>query len=168
MAAVLVIRLTGGSSNTDPNISLGGLMSSGSLITSNAINNLFRDVTSTQRSSGVTQYRALSFLNVGDASATTVKFHLVWASPSSDSDIQIGYDVSHGSCASNSALETIGNEYTSPSTPSISFSLATPGSLISLPDIAVGEQVRVWFRRVITADAGNRATDTTRFRVSYA
>jgi len=58
MAATLEFRLTGGSSNSDPDQSLGGVTSSNE-ISSTAMNNLFDNVTPTEASSGDVEYRAI-------------------------------------------------------------------------------------------------------------
>jgi len=58
-------RLSGGTTNTDPDASLGGAMSTavGGLITSGAANNLFDDVTGDESAAGDTEYRCFYVTN---------------------------------------------------------------------------------------------------------
>lgn len=61
MAATLVFRLTGGASNSDPDASLGGVMSN-TEISGTALNNLFDDVSPDEATSGSTEYRFSQYL----------------------------------------------------------------------------------------------------------
>ena len=91
MAANLVLRLTGGASNTDPNASLGGVMSSTELV-DGQLNNLYDNVSPEEASSGMTDYRALDVYNTGDATSTSVSIFLSSETPSSYTSIDLGYD----------------------------------------------------------------------------
>ena len=54
-ASDIKIRLSGGASNTNPNLALGGAMStaSGGIITTNVLNNDMDDITSAEASTGI-------------------------------------------------------------------------------------------------------------------
>ncbi len=167
MAASLQFRLTGGSSNTNPNASLGGVMSSVQ-ISATALNNLFDNVQPDEASAGESEYRALDLYNAGDTPATSVEVYTSIQTTSPDSLVDIGYDVSAGSHQTNANLETVANEDTAPSSPSITLAQRLVGSELSLPDIAVGQAVRVWFRRVISPGAANISNDSFTFNAKYA
>lgn len=72
----IAIVLSGGTSNSDPNHSLGGASSATPLVSGN-LNNLFDDVTSDEGVSGSEEYRAIYIFNDGD---TTIFDCEVWIS----------------------------------------------------------------------------------------
>jgi hypothetical protein len=59
----LLIRLSGGGSNTLPNSSLGGVMSTTTVVTDNVTHNLFDQVDGTESNAGDTEYRGVYLLN---------------------------------------------------------------------------------------------------------
>ena len=167
MAATLQFRLTGGASNSDPDASLGGIMSSNQL-SSTAMNNLFDNVTPTEATSGDTEYRMIDIYNAGDAAAESVELYMSSATTSTDSVIHLGYDATNNSHASGADLEELADESTAPASPVITFAERTSASKLSLPDIAVGQAVRVGVKRVISSSASNTANDTGTIAVEYA
>jgi len=169
MAANLVLRLTGGASNTDPNASLGGVMSSTEL-QDGVLNNLYDNVSPEEASSGITDYRALDVYNAGDATSTSVSIFLSSETPSSDTSIDLGYDSANSPHASDASLPTIADETTEPTdgTNPISFSHYTSSTKLSLPDIPAGQAVRIWVKRIVTAGATNMSGDNFTIRVDFA
>lgn len=167
MAATLVYRLTGGSANSDPDSSLGGVMSSEALAET-ALNNLFDDVEPSESSAGDTEYRALDVYNSGDATAESVAIYMSTATSSSDSVLHIGHDATNNPHTTAWDGETIANESTAPASPTITFAERTSGSKLSLPNIPSGQAARVWFKRIISASAGNTANDLGTLAVDYA
>lgn len=82
------IVLSGGSSNINPDNSLGGEPSS-MPVTDNAINNLFADITSDQSSAGFTDYRCIYFFNDGSVPMYSMEIWIEQMS-SGGSNLQLG------------------------------------------------------------------------------
>lgn len=158
MAATLIFTLTGGSSNSDPDASLGGVGSSEEL-SATALNNLFDNVSPSEASSGDVEYRAIDIYNSGDETAVSVEFYFASQTTSADTDLAAGLDA---------GTQSIGDESTAPSSPAITFSAPTSGSSLSVSDISAGSRQRVWIRRTVGASAENTASDTAQLAVSYA
>lgn len=167
MAASLVWRLTGGASNSDPDASIGGVMSSNAL-SETALNNLFDDVSASEASAGDTEYRAVDLYNAGDATATDVDVWFSSQTSSSGTVAAIGEDATNNPHASDANLETVANEGTAPASPTVTFSEATEGSPLSLDDIPAGQAARLWIRRTVSAGAGNTFNDSMTLRAQYA
>jgi len=158
MAAVLEFRYTGGASNSDPNLSLGGTSSSVQLSTT-ALNNLFDDVSPAEASAGDTEYRAIDIYNSGDATATAISIYVDPETTSVDTQLDLGPD-SVGSTLS------IADESTAPT--GITFGHYNATTKLSLPDVAAGSYVRVWVKRIVNAGATNLANDQATLNVEYA
>lgn len=167
MASNLVFRLTGGASNSDPNASLGGVMSSNA-ISGTALNNLFDNVTPAEASAGATEYRMIDVYNSGDAAAESVELYCSSNTTSTSSTLHLGYDATANSHAAGTSLETLANETTAPASPVITFADRTSGSKLALPNIAASQAVRVCVKRIITAGATNTANDTATLAVDFA
>ena len=177
MSADLEYRLTGGAANSDPDASLGGLMSS-VLVSSTPMNNIFDNVLPEEaiQSVGYDDYRAIDIYNDGDATAESVNIWVGTPTPSTDSHLEIGYDTSTkdgsnpGSTSHTSSWngETIANEDTAPASPSVSFVARYVSSELVLPDIPASEAIRVWFKRVIQGGADNIANDLATIVVRFA
>lgn len=86
--------LSGGSTNTNPNLALGGQPSANTVGMS--INNLFSDVTSTESAAGAVDYRCLYLFNDGADPIYTIKLW-VDAEIEGGSTIQIGASVQNES-----------------------------------------------------------------------
>lgn len=159
MAASLEFRLTGGAANSDPDASLGGDMSS-TEISGTALNNLFDDVDETEASAGDIEYRAIDIYNSGDANAEDVTLWIDDETDSGDTQIDVGLDA---------GTQSIANEDTAPSSPTITFSHPTSeGSPLSIGMIANGSAQRVWVRRTVGSSAGNHANDLCGITVRFA
>lgn len=167
MAATLVWRLTGGASNSDPNASLGGIMSSNAL-SETALNNLFDDVSAAEAVAGDTEYRAVDLYNSGDETAVDVDVWFHAQTSSADTSAEMGHDATNDPHEAADNLETIANESAAPESPEITFSSPTSGSPLSLPDIPAGEACRIWIKRVVSSGAGNTSNDTMTLRAQYA
>lgn len=158
MAATLQLHLTGGASNSDPDASLGGVHSSNQ-ISATALNNLFDNVSAAEASAGDTEYRALDLYNAGDAGAVSVQ---VWSdgTTSADTDMEIGAE------GTADTTTSVADESTAPG--GVTFGVRRSGSELSTIDIPTGSYVRLWFKRVVSAAAGNIASDSDTIRWSYA
>ena len=148
-------RLSGGSANTDPALSLGGAKSS-----TDAPSGLLDTVTSGEAASGDTEYRAFY---VHNAHATlTLEAAKLWIqanTPSADTTLEVGL----GTSAVNATEQTIANEGVAPS--GVTFvAAADEAGAISLGDIPAGQHRAVWLKRIVSAAAA-ASNDTANLRV---
>lgn len=155
-SADIVIRLSGGSSNTVAAASLGGAKSS-----QPAPASLFDSVSGAEASAGDVEYRCIY---VHNASATNEMTNAVaWLNAntaSASTDIAIGL----GSSAINGTEQTVASEGAAPT--GVTFSAAaTKGAGIALGNIPVGQHRAVWLRRTVTAGAAAAASDSATIRV---
>ena len=179
MAAILEYRLTGGSTNSDPNNSLGGVMSDTSIDSSTAMNNLFDNVTPDEASNGDVEYRAIDLYNSGDASGELVELWIDSETSSTDTHLEIAYDTTSkdGSDPDNECHttswsgEAVADEGTEPSNANSGFTQHLSGNKLALPTSQVippSEAVRVWVRRVVAENADNTANDSAVIATQYA
>jgi hypothetical protein len=149
-------RLSGGASNSDPLLSLGGAKSS-----VDAPLNLFDDVSSAEALAGDVEYRCFYIHN--NHGTLTLQNAFVWIqsnTPSNDTDVAIGL----GTSALNGTEQTIANENTAPS--GVSFSApTTKGAGIGLGSIPAGQHRAVWVRRNVNSNAQAYNNDTGTLRV---
>jgi hypothetical protein len=123
------------------------------------MNNVFDNVSVAEASAGDTEYRALSLHNSGDATAENIELYISTVSPSTDTTVTVALD---------SGVQSVINESTAPSAPSLSFSEPLTGSRLSISNIAAAGAQRVWLKRVTSASAGNYANDLMTITVEYA
>lgn len=138
------VKLSGGAGNTDPLLSLGGVISTTDMPTG-----LFDRVTSDEAVTGDTEYRAVYITNT-HATLTLTGAH-VWLpinTTSADTDIQIGL----GTSAINGTEQTIANENTAPV--GVTFGLvATEGVALVIGDLAPGATKALWYKRTVNPGA---------------
>lgn len=156
MAASLQIRLTGGAGNSNPNLSLGGVMSSTQL-SATPMNNLFDNVDPTEAENGDVEYRALDIHNAGDAAATSISLYLSSETTSPSTDLDFGLDAT---------TQSVGAEGTAPS--GVTFDHYNSSNKLSISDIAAGSSQRFWVRRTVNSGAANLNNDTCTLKVEYA
>lgn len=148
-------RLSGGGSNTDPNASLGGAVSS-----TDAASTIFDNVSSGEASAGDTEYRCVYVKNNhGSLTLTSPKVWIQANTPSGDTTVEI----SLGTSAVNGTEQTIADENTSPVGTSFS-SAANEGAGLALGDLAPGATKAVWIKRIVSAAAA-AANDSFTLRV---
>lgn len=152
--ANIVLRLSGGNTNTDPNASLGGAMSedSNAVIdtTNTTLNNLFDNITKADNFAGTTDYRCVyvhnDTTNVGEVFADAEAY--IGGSPLATFQIGVG--------VKNATTTTIGTETDVPA--GIVFSSPTSGSPLELlvsPDVLNPEDfVAVWIKRTASNITG--------------
>lgn len=167
MAASLQFRLTGGASNSDPDASLGGVMSSNQ-VSSTSLNNLFDNVEADEATSGDTEYRMIDIYNAGDATATSVEIYFSSQTSSADTSIELGEDATNNPHLAAASLEVLANESTAPASPAVSFSAYTSASSLSLDDIPAGRAARICLKRIVSSSAGNTSSDTCQIEVVFA
>jgi len=148
--------LTGGAANTDPDASLGGDISS-EVLSATALNNLFDHVSPAEASAGDVEYRVIALKNDGDATLQGLELYISQETTSADTQLDMGYDTT---------TQTLADESTAPS--SVTFSHPLTGARLSLPDIAVGAEIRLYFRRTVNSSAANKVSDTGKFMLVYA
>ena len=139
------LRLSGGGSNNDPLLSLGGAKSS------NQVNlaTLFDTVTSGESGPGDTEYRCVY---VHNNSAQDFLTPVIWIVSESPNYI----DIAIGNSAVNGTETAVGNEDTAPSGPTFS-SPTSKGTGLSLGTLPAGQHRAVWIRRTVPAAAGAAA-----------
>ena len=147
-------RLSGGSSNSDPNASLGGAKSSNAVPSS-----IFDNVSSAEALAGDTEYRCFYVHN--DHATLSMLSPKVWVqanTPSGDTTVEIGA----GTAAVNANEQTVADETTAPT--GVTFSAAAnEGAAITLPDIPAGQHKAVWIKRIVNSVAA-AASDTFTLR----
>ncbi len=155
-AAAPIWRLSGGSGNTDPNASLGGVMST----TTAAAATLFDDVTGDESAAGDIEYRGVYVLNNGDV---TLQSAVVWVQTNTpDTDTTMALALADEGL--NVTMETIANENTAPVGPTFS-SPSSKGTGLALGNIPAGQRYGIWVRRTVNAGAAAFNNDTATFRV---
>lgn len=156
-ASDLLLRLSGGSSNSDPNASLGGVMSTTTNVIDNTSNNIFDKTTGAESTAGTTEYRGVYVLNNhGSLSLTNAVVYIGSETTSGSVDVEIGLATQ----GVNATMSTILNETTAPS-PTVTFSdAASEGAGLSLGTLAAGQRYGVWIKRVVPA-ASAAVTDYT-------
>jgi len=157
--------LTGGSSNTDPNASLGGNVSSTEVV-SNQLHKLFRRITESEASSGVTLYRCVAIKNKHlTEDMRNVVFYMVYDTTSGDS-----LALYSKAQSSKNVIETaVANEFTAPTGGNINFIAALNRSGgISLGDLQAGEFINVWIRYTVQPGSEVFPNDEFKMRVEIS
>ena len=145
-------RLSGGASNTDPALSIGGVKSSTA-----AGATVFDDVASAEASAGDIEYR-LVYIHNAHATLTLLgaKVWIQTNTPSANTDVAIGLGVG----GLNATETAVANENTAPG--SVTFSQpASFAAGLTLGDLAPGQHYGVWVRRTVTAGAAVAADNFT-------
>jgi hypothetical protein len=149
-------RLSGGSSNSDVNASLGGAKSSVEVV-DNTDNNLFDDVSGDEHTAGDIEYRCI-YIHNGHATLELTNA-IVWIqsdTTGADSDISIGV----GAAAVNATETATANESAAPAGVSFSDAAVSRATGLSLGSLPAGQHRAVWIRRTITAGSTPQAADT--------
>lgn len=156
VAADINYYLSGGAGNSNPNLSLGGAIST-TVVVSGINNNVFDDVTANDARDGRIEYRAVYVKN--NHSTLTWKGVMLWLdsnTPAAD-DAAIAKEATKGS-----PKQSVLNETTVPE--GITFSAPTvKENAISLGDMLPGDVYMIWLRR--TVPAGTAAFTGNNFRI---
>jgi hypothetical protein len=151
MAANCFFHYTGGASNDDPDLSLGGDGSS-ELLAGTALNNLFDNVAPDEiASSDRVEYRAIDLSNDGDAEAHNVQFYFT-ETPNLESTLEVWLDVT--------GTQSIGDETTEPSGASGNWTTPVYASKLALGNLAAAATHRLWIKRTVDQGADNLNDDT--------
>ena len=152
VAADLHFHLSGGAGNSDPNASLGGVMSS-TAITDNTANNLFDDVSGAESAAGDIEYRGF-YVENSHATLTLIDARIyissLTASPNTEFDLAIADE------AMNVSMETIADESTAPTGPTFSRPTTYAGGIQinSSTGLTATSWRGVWIRRTVDSAAG--------------
>jgi hypothetical protein len=143
-------RFSGTTGTGTPNGSLGGAKATNQLTTDTS-QNIFDNVTGTESQAGDIEYRCF-FVHNANATLTLVNAQIWFVSnTTSDNDT---VDMALGAVAvGTTAEQTIANESTAPSSPTLSFSNPTSGSPLTIGNIPPGEHKGIWLRRTVNAGA---------------
>lgn len=135
------LRLTGGSSNTNPNLSLGGVRSSTQVGV--GANNLWDNIDANDSLSGDTEYRAIAIYNSGVGTFSNVG---IWFDNSGDGITELTL-WSEG--INPGTPQTVANENTSPT--GASWTKPLESSPLNISNLTAGSEIRLWLRRVTNA-----------------
>jgi hypothetical protein len=149
-------RYSGGSSNSDPNACLGGVMSTTTEITTNTSHNAFDIVSGAESLAGDTEYRGFYCLN-NHGTITAENTHLYISSNTSSSSTSL--EIALAGEGLNTTIETIANENTAPSGETFS-SPSTYAAGLDMGNIPAGQRFGFWLKRIVTAGAGAMTDDT--------
>lgn len=148
VAGDLKIYLSGGAGNTDPNASLGGIISTTEIV-DNTTHNLFDQVSGTESLAGSIEYRGIYLKNThGSLTAQSTKVYISSNTGSADTTIDIALDGG----ATDATMETIANETTAPSGESFTAPTTYAGGL-SIGSLPAGQKKGIFVRRTVTAGA---------------
>ena len=143
-------RLSGGAANSDAALSYGGAMSSVS-----APSTLFSNVSSSQASAGLIDYRCIYVRN--NHGSLTLEDPVLWISvntPSTDTTVAVGL----GAAAVNATEDATAGVTTAPA--GVSFSSPSSfGAGIAMADLPAGQHKAIWIRRTVTAGAAAYSND---------
>lgn len=155
VAGDLEERFSGGSSNSDPDASLGGVKSSVEL-TDNTTHNLWDVVSSAESSAGDTEYRCI-YIHNGHGSLTlqNAAVYIDTNTPSGDTAVRIAL----GTSAINGTEQTIADESTEPS--GVTWSTAAgSGNALAIGNIPAGQHKAIWIERVVSSSASAANDDS--------
>ncbi len=156
VAGEIITYLSGGVANSNPNLALGGAISS-TAITDNTLNNLFSDVTGDMHATGYTTYRCFYVKNTNASlSAYNSKVWIQTNTSGTDETITIAIEGAKGS-----PVQTIGTETTAPSSPTLTFYTAnSQGNALNLGTLATNDVYAIWVKRVVTIGTQPYASDS--------
>lgn len=139
--------LSGGTSNTDGDASLGGAISTTEV--SPSVNELFDVVSGNEAQSGDTEYRCVYIKN--DHPSLTLFGALVFIQNNTDST-DTSAEIALGSSAIDGVEQTIANEGAEPTSTTFD-TAAGESNALEIGDIPAGEHKAVWVKRIVSAGA---------------
>lgn len=142
--------LSGGAGNSDPNASLGGIIST-TQITNDSDNNIFDDVTGDEAAAGDIEYRAI-FVGNSHGSLTLQSSKIWIESNTTSGDDTIAIALAGEGVQVSGSIETIANESTAPIGETFS-EPANKAAGLTIGDIASGSEQGIWLRRTVNSSA---------------
>ena len=163
VAADIKYRLSGGASNSDLSLSLGGAKSSTEVADSPSLHNLFDVVSGAELSAGDVEYRCVYIHNAhATLTAESMVVYINSNTPSADTAAAIGL----GTAAINATEQTVANESTAPS--GVTFSAAAgSGNALSIGNIPPGQHKSLWLRRTVTAGGAAYSSDVVQLALVF-
>jgi len=152
--------LSGGAANTDPNLSLGGIISTTEIV-DNTLHNLYDKITGDEALAGDTEYRGYYVKNThGTLTLESAKIWIEAQPNARTTKEQIWIALCDE--GKNVTMETIADESTAPVGPTFSQPANKAGGL-SLGNVAAGERYGIWVKRL--APANTEAKDAAQFQI---
>lgn len=147
----LKLYLSGGSTNSNPALSLGGARSS----TAVNYSTLFDTVTGAESTAGDVEYRCVYVRN---ESVQTLWLAAVWLS-GLPTNPGVSIDIGLGTSTLNGTEQIVANESTAPS--GVSFSAPeTQGEGLAIGDMVSNTHKAVWIRRTVAPGTSADSSDT--------
>ena len=166
IASDIKYYLSGGAANTDPDLALGGKVSTTEVVVSPSLNSIFDDVTADQALAGIVEYRCIYVFNGNlTDNLTSGKVWISANTPSAGTEIAIGLDpagVGDGDTTGEAA--TIVDEETAPAGVTFS-SPSTEGASLAIAAMAAQEGFALWIRRTVTEDT--EAANNDPFTITF-
>ena len=162
-AADIKVYLSGGAANTDPNASLGGVISTTALV-DNTLHNLFAKVSAAEALAGSTKYRGIYIKNDNGHTLTLEDAIAFIESQTTSGDTSI--EIAVADEAIDATMATIADEDTAPASISGSWVSATgEASGSAIGDLDDGSYRGLWVKRIVTASASAFGNDTAQVGV---
>ena len=156
VASDIKFYLSGGASNADPLLSLGGAISS-----TQAGSNIFANVSSGDAASGRTYYRCIYVKNThGSLTLESAKVWFQANTPSTTTAVSMAL----AGEGLNATAETISDQYTAPSGESFT-APSSSGTALSLSNIPAGQHYAIWLKLVVDASSPAYSNDGFTLRV---
>lgn len=152
ITADFVARLSGGSANSDGNLSIGGIKSSTAM--SATTDALFDAVSAAEAAAGRTEYRCV-YLHNANATDTMTNAR-AWISantPLAGTTLEIGVAVA----GVNATESAIGDETSAPA--GVSFTAPTSAGL-AMGTLLPGQHRALWLKRIVSPASGSSPSDT--------
>lgn len=160
VATDIKIRLSGGASQSNVNLSLGGIKSSVEVV-DNTLHNLFDQVTGTQSAAGSVEYRGVYVHNAHGTLTMQNTAVYINSNTSSPGDT---WDLALAGEGLNQTMETVATEGTAPVGETFS-APTTYATGLSMGNIPAGQHYGLWIRRTVTAGAAAFDNDTVSLKV---
>lgn len=154
------IYLSGGATNTDPNDSLGGVISSTEMVDNN-LHNLFAKVNAAEALTGSTKYRAVYVKNQNGHGLDYQDIVAYIASQTTSDDTSIEIAVSTE--AKNTTIQTIANENTAPTGQTSWVSAEGISNGQSMGTLGDGDYRGLWIKRIVEENATAYGSDSATF-----
>lgn len=153
--------LSGWNSNTSPDASLWGVISTTEVV-DDTLNNLFDNVSWVEHSVWDTNYRCIYVKNTSAEIAYWVRFFIDSNTIAVDDTLNIGKDLAWV----NATADTIADESTAPS-PAVTFTTAVDyDNAILLWDIPAWEYYGLWIKRIVSAWTTSQVNNTATLKIS--
>jgi hypothetical protein len=151
----LKVYLSGGNGNTDPDASLGGIISTTELV-DNTLHNLFAKVSAAEALAGSVKYRGIYLKNTnGTLTYEDAVAYISSQTTSGDTSLKISV-ADEGVSAT---MQTIVNENTAPSGEVFSTADGV-GNGLAIGNMAAGSYIGIWVERTVNASATAYGSDT--------